>query len=77
MTARVAYRSPTGLIVWSLPDTELQVMWPGRGSRLYIGKPMESGGAVTSIQHPTADSSYDTAKDATKAVEAFIAAATA
>jgi hypothetical protein len=65
-----------GIYVWPIPHTSLEIMWSGPGSRLLIGTPMLSGGAVTHIDHPTADGVYMTLKDANRAVAAFIAAGT-
>jgi hypothetical protein len=67
------YRSPTGLIVWAVPDTTLQIMWAGPGSRLKIGHPMKAGGSVSTIDHPTADGNYNTPREAKNAVRAFLA----
>lgn len=70
--ARLIYKAPTGLCVWSVPRTDLQIMWPGPGSGLFLGRPLDVGGAVTRISHRTADGSYDTQRAAAKAVNAFV-----
>lgn len=75
MKPKVAYRGVGGLTVWDVPDSTLQIMWAGPGSSLLIGQPMIAGGAVTSIDHGTAAGTFDNAKDATKAVSDFFAAA--
>lgn len=71
---RTVYRSPTGATVWSVPDTTLQILWAGPGARLRIGHPMKPGGSMTTIDHPSADGNYMTAREASAAVRAFLAA---
>lgn len=72
MKARRIYQSPTGLVVWSIPGVNLQIMWAGPGSGLYLGRPLDAGGAVTRISHRTADGTYDTQRAAAIAVNAFV-----
>ena len=69
--------SPTGLTVWTLPDSRLEIMWMGPGSGLFIGQATTPGGAVTRIEHRTADGSYANLKEAEAAVKAFVAAGSA
>lgn len=71
---KVVYRSPTGATVWAIPGSDITIMWGGPGSRLRIGACLVAGGATTTIDHPAACDEYRTAKDAAKAVTAFIAA---
>jgi len=71
---RVVYRMPMGGLVWAIPNSSLQIMWAGPGSRLRLGEVLKAGGSTTSIDHPTADGSYTNKKDATAAVRAFLAA---
>lgn len=66
--------APTGLTVWRLPDSTLEIMWPGPGSGLYIGRATTPGGSVVRIQHPTADGVYDNRTSASRAVTAFVKA---
>ena len=61
-------KSPTGLRRWDLPQSELYILWLGPGCRLSLC----FGDAQTSIQHPTASGTYQTEKEATAAVEAFV-----
>ena len=75
MSLRPSQTGPTGLIVWRIPDTGLEIMWPGPGAGLFVGAATTPGGAVTRIEHPSADGTYDTRKDAQRAVDAFLAAA--
>ena len=70
--ARLIYTAPTGLCVWSVPGTSLQIMWPGPGAGLFLGRPLDAGGAVTRISHRTADGTYDTQRAAATAVNAFV-----
>jgi RadC-like JAB domain len=69
-----AMRGPTGLAVWRLPGSDLEIMWSGPGSRLLIGQATKPGGHVSSIDHHTANGNYDTFKQADAAVAAFLAA---
>jgi hypothetical protein len=72
---RVVYRMPTGGLVWAVPDSKLQIMWGGPGSSLRMGYDlMRPGGSSWKIDHPSADGSYATKRDATAAVRAFLAA---
>lgn len=64
-----------GGAVWALPDSKLEVMWPGPGARIYIGTPRVSGGWIIPIEHPTADFVPESMKQAQAAVDAFVAAA--
>ncbi len=68
-------RMITGGAVWALPDSALEVMWIGPGGGLHIGTPRRPGGITTPIRHPSADGTYNTLKEAQKALDAFIAAA--
>jgi hypothetical protein len=74
MKPKVVYAAVTGVLVWEVPSTTLQIMWSGPGSRLYIGRPLVAGGMIMAINHPTASSTYDTRKDAESAVVAFLEA---
>ena len=72
---KVILRSPTGLTVWALPNSDLQVLWPGPGARLRLGwKLMKPEGTATMIDHSTANGAYNTRKEAEEAVKRFIAA---
>jgi hypothetical protein len=66
--------SPTGLTVWTIPDTNLEIMWMGPGSGLFVGTATTPGGAVTRIEHRTADGTYTNRREAEAAVKAFLAA---
>jgi len=73
---RIVYASPTGLLVWNAPgSTQLQIMWPGPGSRLRMGfNVMKAGSPYPGlIHHPGADGEYRTAKEAQAAVKRFFA----
>jgi hypothetical protein len=76
MSLRPRQTGPTGLTVWVLPDSGLEIMWPGPGAGLFIGRATTPGGAVTRIEHPTADGQYMKRADAQRAVDAFLAAGT-
>ena len=70
--------SPTGLTLWRHPDMgSLSIMWAGPGARLWIGQCTVPGGAVSTIEHPSADGAYDDRASADRAVRAFVAIATA
>jgi hypothetical protein len=72
---RVIYRAPTGLVVWAVPNTNLQIMWAGPGSRLKIGFDLtRAGGSASLIDHPSADGNYNTRREAEVAVHAFLRA---
>ncbi len=71
---RVVHRMATGGLVWAIPNSSLQIMWAGPGSRLRLGEVLKAGGSTISIEHPSADGSYSNKKDATAAVTAFLAA---
>jgi len=71
---RVVHRMATGGLVWAVPDSTLQIMWAGPGSRLKIGQPMKAGGYVSTIDHHAADGNYNTAREASAAVARFLAA---
>lgn len=75
MKARLVERMIGGGGVWSLPDSQLEIMWMGPGSRLYIGTPRRPGGFVIPIEHPTADFDPGSMKAAQAAIDAFVAAA--
>lgn len=66
-----------GITSWGpLPDTaDMHVQWdgPGTGLYLYASNP-ESGNPGMRIRHPSASGTYDTLRDAEKAVNAFVAA---
>ena len=66
--------SPTGLAVWQVPDSEMQIMWSGPGGRLSFGQAYKAGGAMTFIEHPSADGAYDSLKAAEAAVKRFMEA---
>lgn len=66
---------PTGLALWQLPDSMFQIMWPGPGSRLIFGTLTKPDGLSIHIDHPTANGTYATLREAQAAVEAFSAAA--
>jgi hypothetical protein len=68
---RVVYRMPTGGMVWQVPNSTLQIMWPGPGGGLSLGRPMEVGGATNRIEHYTANGNYYNVKDAARAAKAF------
>lgn len=70
---KVVEVSPTGLIVWAVPDSQFEIMWAGPGSRLLFGYPRRSGGFASPINHPTANGVYNTREAATAAVAAFLA----
>jgi hypothetical protein len=85
MTAKLARPSvsPTGLTIWPLPSPgdaggRLSLVWPGPGSRLYLGlDATRPGGSLVPIDHPTASGQYATRKDAARAAAAFVAAGSA
>jgi hypothetical protein len=65
-----------GVYVFPLPNIpveSLSIMWIA-GGHLMIGRPTVAGGALTRIDHPTADGTYRTLPEASAAVAAFIAA---
>lgn len=75
---RTIARYPTGMVVWGpIPDApSLSLVWTGPGSRLYLGvKVMDVGGSMVPIEHPAADSSYETEKETKAAAARFLAAA--
>jgi hypothetical protein len=66
-----------GQTLWGpLPDTrDYYLLWPGVGSRLYLAiRPTSPDGLMTTVDHPSADASYMTRKDADAAVARFMAA---
>jgi hypothetical protein len=67
---------PTGLTVWSLPGSDvMSVVWLGPGAGLSLGFNVDQpGGTMARIEHPSASGTFDTRKQAEKAVAAFIAA---
>ena len=72
---RVIYRAPTGLLVWSIPGSKLQIIWGGPGSALRMTwDAFTAGGSMWKIDHSSADGNYRTAKEATAAVKRFVAA---
>jgi hypothetical protein len=58
-TPVIVERAPTGGVVYRLPGSALEVLWPGRGSGRFIGQPRTPGGAVARIDHPVADGAYE------------------
>jgi hypothetical protein len=67
---------PTGLTLWGpLPETtDFYLMWGGPGSRLRLAiRPLSVDGTSTTIEHPTANGTYDTRREAAAAVAAFAA----
>jgi len=68
--------SPTGLTVWPVPGSEaLTLTWTGPDSGLFLGMHADQpGGSMVRVDHPSADGTYATRKQAAKAVVAFIAA---
>jgi hypothetical protein len=63
--------SPTGLCKWDLPDSSLSIIWQGPGSRLMLVADVP-GGMFTSIESEGSNGTYQTRKEAQKAVESFI-----
>ena len=61
-----------GMTEWGpLPDTtSLYLFWGGPGDGLYL----KSGNVERRIHHASASGTYDTLRDAEKAVNAFVAA---
>jgi len=77
MTARIVpWVGGFGMRTWRLPESRLEILWPGPSEGLYLGRPSEPGGPVARITHPTAASTYPSPRSAQAAVEAFLAAAT-
>jgi hypothetical protein len=66
--------SPTGLAKWNLPDSSLSIVWQGPGSPLMLVADVP-GGIFTSIESAGSDGTYQTRKEAQKAVETFVAKA--
>lgn len=76
MSALVPFVLGFGARTWALPDSTLEILWPGPGSGLLIGRPSQSNGPVAPITHPTGAGPFATATEAQRAVEAFVRAAT-
>lgn len=76
-TLRPYLTSGTGLVCWRLPDSALEIMWSGPGAGLYIGWATTPGGAVTRINHPTANGQYMTRREAQAHVDEFVEACAA
>lgn len=74
MSLRPSQVGPTGLTLWRIPDSNLEIIWPGPGAGLSIGQATTPGGAVTRIEHPAADAAYQTRAEAQRAVDAFLSA---
>ena len=70
---RVVYRMATGGLVWAVPGGQ-QIMWAGPGSGLVYGQVLKAGGYTSRILWHGANGQYLTAKQATAAVRAFLAA---
>lgn len=67
-------RSPTGLTLFGpLPDADdFYILWSGPGARLFLAiHPFDRAGTLVPIEHPTANASYSTWKEAAAAAEAF------
>ena len=64
--------SPTGLTVWQLPRSDMQIVWIGPGAGLSVGCAYRPGATMTRVEHPTADGQYDSLKDAEAAVRRFL-----
>lgn len=69
---RVVERNPAS-VVFALPGSPLEVLWIRHGG-LFIGWPREAAGAITRIEHPTADGVYTSEREAIAALIAFCAA---
>jgi hypothetical protein len=69
MSATVTGRStnPMGHVLWS--TTRGDYVWFGPGSRLGL----IFGDSLVTIEHPTADGSYESARDARAALGRFLA----
>jgi hypothetical protein len=66
-----------GMTRWGpLPDTEsLYLFWGGPGSGIYLEHGIDGGqSGQTRVRHASASGTYDTAKQAQRAVEAFVSA---
>lgn len=72
-----AQRTPTGLVMWTdgaLPDG-YSIVWFGRGAGLFMGiHATRPDGQLIRIEHPTADATYETEREAHDAVTAFLRA---
>jgi len=63
-----------GMWTFALPETDaLWLHWDGPGAGLYLASPA----VMRPIDHPTANGTYQTRKQAQAAVDAFIAAGVA
>jgi hypothetical protein len=75
---RVVFRGCGGVVAWAIPNSELQIMWRGPGSGLWIGhvlgRVVVAGATLMRIKHPSACDAYETLKAARAAAEAFVAA---
>ena len=65
-----------GMTRWGpLPDTtDLFLFWDGPGAGIYLEK--GAGGDQARVRHPSAAGTYDTARQAQAAVDAFVEAGT-
>lgn len=59
-------RAPGGNVVWTVGGNSYY--WNGPGSRLYV----MLGDQLVSIDHPSASGSYETSREAEKAVRRFV-----
>lgn len=82
MAAALPPRHPLafGITYWGpLPGTDaMYVQWdgPGGGLYLYAGNPESAGAPGMRVRHPSAGGTYDTTREAERALAAFIAAGT-
>ena len=71
--------SPTGLTLFGpLPEArDFYLMWNGPGGRLNLAiRPFDSDGSLVSIEHITANNTYNTRAEARAAAKAFTEANT-
>jgi hypothetical protein len=69
-----AQRSPTGLMLWPIVGAEgASVIWLGPGAGLFLGlNATDPEGQMVRIEHRTADGTYDTPLEASRAAHAFV-----
>lgn len=68
---------PTGLCLWKLPDSDLDIMWAGPGVGLTLGRHTIPYGMMTSIRTYGCEGPFATRKAAQAAVDLFVAKAKA
>lgn len=69
---RVVQHLLGGGAVWSLPGSELEVMWHGPGSStMFIGFPRRPGGSIFAIEHESCAGPWQNVREATASVQRF------